>query len=83
LATFCLTFLPLNIGMLCSSPIDILHGVINGFYSCGLLVWLATNSLQELVASCSQNPNWRFVSLWHILFSCTLFFNAQYPTLTI
>jgi hypothetical protein len=55
LATSCVKFLPMNIGLLCSSPIDIMLGVINGFYSCSLSILLTTDCPQEIVASCSQN----------------------------
>jgi hypothetical protein len=54
LATSCVRLLPMNIGLLYSSPIDIMLSIINGCYSCSLSILLATNCPQELVASCSQ-----------------------------
>jgi len=41
LAFFCLTFLPMDIGLLCLSLIDIKLGIINRSYNYSLLVWLA------------------------------------------
>jgi hypothetical protein len=79
LATSCLMFLPMNIGLLCSSLINILLGIMNKPYNCSLSVWLTIDCLQELVTSCSQNLNQTFISLWHRL--CIL--DAQYPTLTL
>ncbi len=67
LATSCVTLLLMNISLFCSSPIDIMLGVINRSCTWDLSVWLAMDCLQELVASCSQNPNQTFVSLRHKL----------------
>ncbi len=53
LATSCMRLLPMNIGLLYSSPIDIILGIINGSYS--LSNPLATKCPQKLVASCPQN----------------------------
>jgi hypothetical protein len=53
LATSCMRLLPMNIGLLYSSPIDIILGIINGSYS--LSIPLATKCPQKLVASCPQN----------------------------
>jgi hypothetical protein len=47
--TFCLTLLLMNIGLLCSSLIDILLDVINKSYSSSLLVRLATYYLKGLL----------------------------------
>jgi hypothetical protein len=60
---FYLILLLMNIGMLCSSPINILLGIINKSCNCGLIVWLVRDCLHELVASFSQNPNQTSVSL--------------------
>jgi len=57
----------MNIGLLYSSPIDIMLGVINESCSCGLLIQLATDCHRELVASCSQKSGQTFVSLWRRL----------------
>ncbi len=44
----------MNIGPVCSSPIDVLLGIINRSCSCSFLVQLAINYFQKLVTSCSQ-----------------------------
>jgi hypothetical protein len=49
LATSYMRFLPMNIGPVNLSPIDIMVGVINGSYSFNLLVQLATNCPLELL----------------------------------
>jgi hypothetical protein len=59
----------MNISPLCSCPIDILVGVINGSYDFGLLVMLTMDGPQELVARCSKNPNQTSISLWHRLYT--------------
>jgi len=68
----------MNIDSLCSSPINILLGVINGSCSFGLLVWLATNCPLKLVANCSKiwvkhlyHYGIQLVFL-HIIFRCVL-----------
>jgi hypothetical protein len=53
LSTSCVQLLPMNIGLLCSSPTNILLGVINKSYSFDLLVHLTTNCPLEHVAICS------------------------------
>jgi hypothetical protein len=58
LATSCVHFYQ-------SFPIDVMLGIINGFYSFGLLVRLATNCPLELVSNCSRNSGQTFVSRWH------------------
>jgi hypothetical protein len=55
LAISCVRFLPMNIGLVCSSPIDILLGIINGSCNYSLLNLLAMDCPLELVTSCSQN----------------------------
>jgi hypothetical protein len=58
----------------CLSLIGILLDVINGYYSFGLLVQLAINCLQKLLASCSQNLDRTSVSQWHRLCIPTHYF---------
>jgi hypothetical protein len=54
--------LPMNSGLFYLSPIGILLGVINRSYGFGLLVMLAIDCPQKLVARCSQNPEQTSVS---------------------
>jgi hypothetical protein len=63
--SFYMQLLPMNIGPFCSSPIDIILGIINKSCSFGLLIQLAMDCPLELVSNCSQNLNQTFVSMWH------------------
>ncbi len=65
LANIYVWLLPMNIGPFCSSPIDIILGIIIESCSFGLSIQLAMDCHLELVPSCSQNPTQTFVSLWH------------------
>jgi hypothetical protein len=67
LATFSMMFLSMHIVLHDLSPTNILFNVLYVFYSCDSLIWLTMDCRQELVASCSWNPDRTFVSLWHRL----------------
>jgi len=65
LASFYVQLLPMNISPFCSSPIDILLGIINESCSFGLSIQLAMDYPLELASNCSWNLSQTFVSLWH------------------
>jgi hypothetical protein len=67
LVTFCVWFLPMNIGLFYLSSTNILLGVINAYCSFDLLVQLAMDYPLELVSSCSQNMGQTSISQWHTL----------------
>jgi hypothetical protein len=57
LATSYVQFLPMNISIVCSSPIDILLGIINESCSFNLSIQLGMDFPLKLVISCSRNPS--------------------------
>lgn len=46
-------------------PIDIMLCVINRCCSCGFSAQLSIDCHRELVASCSREYGWTYISLWH------------------
>jgi hypothetical protein len=67
LATSFMRLLSMHIVLHGLSPTNMMFSVVHMFYSCDSLIWLTIDCRQELVASCSWNPDWTFVSLWHRL----------------
>jgi hypothetical protein len=70
-----LMLLPMHIGLICSSPIDILLGIINGSCSYGFSIWSSHGLFLGTCHKSFKNSNQTSISLWQTLYILTHYFS--------